>query len=154
MRNVVGLFAWATFVATICGLLMACSDRSGNGIDKAMFAPCPASPNCVSSDARDPRHAIAPFLLKSSQNSIWPEIRTAVLTLPRTRLVVDDEHYLRAECRSAVLGFIDDLEIQLRPGEDFLGVRSASRSGYYDFGVNRRRVETLRSLLRNRGLIQ
>ncbi len=119
-----------------------------------MFAPCPASPNCVSSDARDRRHAIAPFVPKSSPNDVWPEIRAAIVNLPRTKLVVDEKNYLRVECRSAVLGFTDDLEIQLRPGENVLAVRSASRSGYYDFGVNRRRIETLRGLLQSRGLIQ
>ncbi|MDQ3415019.1 MAG: DUF1499 domain-containing protein [Verrucomicrobiota bacterium] len=120
----------------------------------SMFAPCPASPNCVSNDAQDSRHRIAPFVLMSSHNNIWPEIRAAVLTLPRTRVIVDEENYLHAECRSAVLGFADDLEIQFRPKEGLIAVRSASRKGYYDFGVNRRRAETLRGLLQNRGLIQ
>ena len=90
----------------------------------------------------------------SSHNNIWPEIRGAVLTLPRTRVIVDEENYLHAECRSAVLGFADDLEIQFRPKEGLIAVRSASRKGYYDFGVNRRRAETLRGLLQNRGVIQ
>lgn len=155
MRNVLGVFAgWTTLVTTVGGLLPACSDRPENVMTTAMFAPCPDSPNCVSSDARDSRHAISPFVLKSSQNNVWPEIRAAVRGLPRTRVVVDGENYLHAECRSGLLGFVDDLEIQLRPGEGLLAVRSASRSGYYDFGVNRRRVETLRSLLQNRGPIQ
>ncbi len=119
-----------------------------------MFAPCPASPNCVSSDARDAQHAIAPFVLKSAAPDIWPEVRSAVLSFPRTKLAVDEKNYLHAACRSAVLGFTDDLEIQLRPGENALAMRSASRKGYYDFGVNRRRLETLRDLLQKRGVIQ
>ena len=119
-----------------------------------MFAPCPASPNCVSSDAVDRRHAIAPFVPKSSRNDIWPQIRAAVVNVPRTKLVVDEKHYLRAECRSAVLGFTDDLEIQLRPKEGILAVRSASRSGYYDFGANRRRIEALRAILQKCGLVK
>jgi uncharacterized protein (DUF1499 family) len=119
-----------------------------------MFAACPASPNCVSSDARDSRHAIAPFLLKAPPTNLWPEVRAAVLTLPRTRVVAEDDHDLHAECRSSVFGFVDDLEVQLRPGERLLAVRSASRSGYYDFGVNRRRVESLRGALQQRGLIR
>ncbi len=118
-----------------------------------MFAPCPAAPNCVSSDAQDPRHAIAPFILKSAAKDSWPRIRAEILALPRTTLVVDDPTYLHVECRS-LLGFTDDLEIQLRPDENLLAVRSASRIGYYDFGVNRRRIETLRRLLQKRGLIR
>lgn len=119
-----------------------------------MFAPCPASPNCVSSDARDGRHAIAPFILKSAAPDIWAKVRSAVLSLPRTSVMVDEKNYLLVACRSAVLGFTDDLEIQLRPGEVALAVRSASRKGYYDFGVNRRRLETLRDLLQKRGVIE
>ena len=87
-------------------------------------------------------------------SEIWPEVRTALLKLPRTTIVAEDQPYLHAECRSNVFGFVDDLEIQLQPRERLLAVRSASRSGYYDFGVNRRRVETLRGLLRNRGIIR
>ncbi len=117
-----------------------------------MFAPCPAAPNCVSSDARDPRHAIAPFVLKASAEDAWARVRAGILALPRTRLVTDDGTHLQAECRT-LLGFIDDLEIELRSDENLLAVRSASRSGYYDFGANRRRLETLRSLLQKQGLI-
>jgi len=87
-------------------------------------------------------------------SEIWPEVRTALLKLPRTTIVAEDHHYLHAECRSSVFGFVDDLEIQLQPRERVLAVRSVSRTGYYDFGVNRRRVETLRGLLRNRGIIR
>ncbi|MGI8957863.1 MAG: DUF1499 domain-containing protein [Chthoniobacterales bacterium] len=138
----------------ICSLLQACSHPPESGMEAGMFTPCPSSPNCISSDARDSRHAIAPFVLRASGPDIWPQIRAAVLILPRTKLVADDANYLHAECRSAVVGFIDDLEIQLRAGEHRLAVRSASRKGYYDFGVNRRRLESLRGLLRERGLVQ
>ncbi|MBA3650929.1 MAG: DUF1499 domain-containing protein [Chthoniobacterales bacterium] len=92
--------------------------------------------------------------MKSAAPDIWPDIRSAVLSLPRTSLMVDEKNYLHAACRSAVLGFTDDLEIQLRPGGSTLAVRSAARKGYYDFGVNRRRLETLRDLLQKRGVIQ
>lgn len=138
----------------ICGLLPACSARPERAMAFSMFAPCPDSPNCVSSDARDSRHAIAPFVAKGSAEKIWPQIRAAILEQPRTRLVAEESNYLHAECRSAVLKFADDLELQLRPEKNLLAVRSASRSGYYDFGVNRRRVEKLRTLLQKRGLIQ
>ncbi len=149
-----GFFApRAALLCAICVVLPACAPRPDGGMAGSMFAPCPAAPNCVSSDARDPRHAIAPFIPKSPAEETWPEIRAAILALPRTRLVVDDESYLHAECRS-LLGFTDDLEIQRRPGENAIAVRSAARSGYYDFGVNRRRVETLRGLLQKRGLIE
>ncbi len=143
----------AAILWAMAGLLPACAPPPNGAMAKAMFAPCPASPNCVSSDARDPRHAIAPFVPNSPVEETWSQLRAAILALPRTTLVVDDKTYLHAECRS-LLGFTDDLEILRRPGENTLAVRSASRSGYYDFGVNRRRIETLRGLLQKRGLIE
>lgn len=144
------------FSLTVIGalLLFSCSKSPAPDMMQSTFAPCPDSPNCVSSDSRDRRHAIAPFLLKPQDGKSWLEIRNAVLSQPRTRLLSEHPNYFRTECRSALLGFIDDLELQLRPAQGVVAVRSASRTGYYDFGVNRRRVEKLRSLLQNRGLLQ
>ncbi len=76
------------------------------------------------------------------------------MELPRARIVEETEDYLHAECRSALFGFVDDLELQLRPSESIIAVRSASRLGYSDFGVNRRRVEALRESLAGRGVLR
>ena len=116
------------------------------------FATCPTSPNCVSTEATDRRHGLAPYFL--ARKDAWPEIRAAVLALPRVRLVDDREGSLRAECRSALAGFIDDLAVQVHENGEELAVRSAARLGYYDFGVNRRRAEALRKILRARGIIR
>ncbi len=118
------------------------------------MSPCPASPNCVSTEALDKCHAVEPFRLTRAGAAVWPEIRAAVLSLSRTRLTEERENYLRAECRSLVFRFVGDLEVELRAQEDVAAVRSAARTGYYDFGVNRRRVEKLRQLLRSRGIIR
>ena len=114
--------------------------------------PCPASPNCVSTEASDARHAVAPFVLL--RDDAWPEIRAAVLALSRTKVVEQSENSLRAECRSALVGFIDDLTVELRIAQHTLALRSAARTGYYDFGVNRRRIEQLRDALRARGIVR
>lgn len=116
------------------------------------FAPCPATPNCASTEATDPRHAVAPFYL--ARFDAWPEIRTLILGQPRTRLVEQGENWLRAECRSVVFGFVDDLAVELRFDQRTLALRSASRLGRYDFGVNRRRLEALRTALRARGIVR
>lgn len=116
------------------------------------FATCPSSPNCVSTEATDQRHGLAPYFLV--RKNTWPEIRAAVLALPRVRLVDDREGSLRAECRSALAGFTDDLAVRVHGDGEQLAVRSAARLGYYDFGVNRRRAEALREILRARGIIR
>ena len=115
---------------------------------------CPSSPNCVSSDASDSRHRISPLQLAVSPAEAWRSAREAVMELPRTRIVKETEDYLHAECRSALFGFVDDLELQLRPSEKIIAVRSASRLGNSDLGVNRRRVENLRESLTRRGVLR
>jgi len=56
--------------------------------------------------------------------------------------------------KSRFFGFIDDLELKLDPQSKTISIRSASRRGYYDLGVNRRRVENLRKQLKAAGLIR
>lgn len=135
-------------------LSSSCSTDSAPKSKEALFAPCADSPNCVSSDSKDPRHAIPPLQLTPQGRERWPQIQAVVLALPRTRLVSQGPNYLRVECRSAVLRFVDDLELEMRPEEGVVAVRSASRLGYFDFGVNRRRVERLRGLLHGRRLVR
>jgi uncharacterized protein (DUF1499 family) len=115
--------------------------------------PCPASPNCVSSETTDESHRVAPFDLAVDPTAGWLAAREAVLELPRTRIVRETPGYLHAECRSALWRFVDDLELELHPAQARIAVRSASRVGYGDMGVNRRRVESLRSALRARGVL-
>ena len=118
------------------------------------LAPCPDSPNCVSSDAADPPHHVPAFAIIVPASVAWRRVREVVTDMPRTTITAVTDNYLHAECRSAVFRFVDDLELELRPGENIIAVRSASRIGYSDFGVNRSRVERLRSVLQSRGIIK
>jgi uncharacterized protein (DUF1499 family) len=124
------------------------------GIKEGRLAPCPSTPNCVSSDAEDEAHAVAPFQLRAAPGESWSATRVALESLPRVKILTSTHDYLHAECSSAVFGFVDDLELHLRVGENLIAVRSAARLGRSDFGVNRRRVETLRSLLIERGVVR
>lgn len=118
------------------------------------LTPCPGKPNCVSSDAENPARRIHPLVLDTPPATAWQAASAAVATLPRTRILTHTDDYLHAECRSRFFRFVDDLELQLRPGEGQIAVRSSSRLGYYDFGVNRKRVEKLRSQMRRMGVLQ
>ena len=121
------------------------------GTDHGKLKPCPTSPNCVCSDSIDPPHRVAPLKLTGGASAdAWPQVEALVRAMPRTSIVTVSDNYLHAECTSPLLGFVDDLELCLRAVEGIIAVRSASRSGYYDFGVNRRRVEQLRTLLRSK----
>jgi uncharacterized protein (DUF1499 family) len=124
------------------------------GVRESRLAPCPSSPNCVSSDDADPGHSVAAFELMVPANQAWRAVRAAVASLPRVKIVRETADYLHAECGSAVFGFIDDLELHLRPAQNLIAARSAARLGYSDFGVNRRRVENLRTRLAAQGVIR
>jgi uncharacterized protein (DUF1499 family) len=114
------------------------------GVHDGLLAPCKRTPNCVSSqaDPSDREHYIAP--LKASME----ELRQAVQGLPRTRLVLAHSNYLYAEFRSKLLGYVDDVEFFFDGA--VVQVRSASRLGRRDFGVNRARIEEIRRLVEAR----
>ncbi|MCK5680993.1 DUF1499 domain-containing protein [bacterium] len=136
--------------------LLSCSDKNHAtlGISDSRLAPCPSSPNCVSSDDRDSKHNIPPLQLNVAPAEALQTARQIILKWPRTKIINETSDYLHAECRSAFFGFVDDLELHLRPAEGIIAIRSASRSGYSDFGVNRRRVEDLRDSLISQGVVR
>jgi uncharacterized protein (DUF1499 family) len=136
--------------------LVSCSGARPKdlGVRDGHFAGCPASPNCMSSDASDPSHWVEPFAVVGDPPRAWRAARAAVLGLPRTIIVTEAPDYLHAECESAVFGFVDDLELNLRSQTGVIAIRSASRVGYSDLGVNRQRVETLRSNLAAQGIVR
>ena len=117
----------------------------------AELVPCPASPNCVSSEAQDADHHVAPLHFAVAAVDAWRILKERVAMLPRTVIVTEKPGYLHAQSESAVFGFVDDLEFYLRPVQGLIAVRFAARTGYYDFGVNRQRVEELRAAFRHAG---
>jgi uncharacterized protein (DUF1499 family) len=125
----------------------------GLGVKSGRLAACPSSPNCASSDDAG-AHGVAPFHLAVLPADAWSIVLAAVTALPRSKIITQTDDYLRVECSSAIFGFVDDLELHLRPQENAIAVRSAARLGYSDFGVNRRRVENLRNEVRRRGAIR
>ena len=105
---------------------------------------CPDSPNCVCSEHADAMHEIAPLAFSGDSELAWADVITAVKSLPRTTIIESGADYLQAESRSLLFRFVDDLELRLDADAGVIHVRSASRVGYGDMGVNRRRVEQLR----------
>jgi uncharacterized protein (DUF1499 family) len=114
------------------------------GVRDGRLAPCKRSPNCVCSqaDPSDSEHYIAPI------RGSLAAARDAVRAMPRTTIVEQKQNYLYAEFRSRLLGYVDDVEFFF--DGQALQVRSCSRLGRRDFGVNRERVEALRQLVETR----
>ena len=146
---------WLLAASVMIMPLFSCSGTrpADLGVKDGRLRPCPASPNCVSSDAPDTAHSVAPFQLVVPSTDGWRAARAAIDGLPRTKIITSTDDYLHAECSSAVFGFVDDLELHLRRGENLIAVRSAARLGHGDFGVNRKRVEQLRALLLRQGVV-
>ena len=130
-------------------ILPACSGpRPQNlGVTDGTLLSCPASPNCVSSFAADSKHRIAPLKYSASKEQILLQLKAAVANMGGARVVSEEGNYLRAEFTSKLFRFVDDAEFLLDDETKTLHFRSASRLGYSDMGVNRRRIETIKSLL-------
>jgi len=66
---------------------------------------------------------------------------------PRAEILENIDDYIHASFKSRIFGFVDDVEFLFNDAKKMIHIRSASRVGYYDFGVNRRRAEKLRKAL-------
>ena len=115
------------------------------GVADGRFAPCKRSPNCVSSqaDPADREHYIAPIAFRGSM----ADLRRAVESMERATVIKADGNYLYAEYRTRLMRYVDDVELYYDDQQGLVHVRSASRLGRRDFGVNRNRVEALRALI-------
>ncbi len=135
---------WLTFLALFLG---GCAGEipAGLGLRDGRLAACPQSPNCVASQAADAGHHIAPFVYSDSRAAARSRLQAAILALPRATIVSEREDYLHVTFASALFGFVDDAEFYLPAERPMIEVRSAARTGWSDFGVNRKRLETLRT---------
>jgi uncharacterized protein (DUF1499 family) len=118
-------------------------------VNQNRLAPCPDTPNCVSSYATDAEHAIDPLNYTADQDAVMNALEQTIRALPRSQIVTREDGYLHAVLRSRMMGFVDDLEFYVsEPG--VIQVRSAARLGQSDLGANRRYVETIRQALQAR----
>jgi uncharacterized protein (DUF1499 family) len=122
------------------------------GVSNGRLAPPKRTPNCVASqaDPADAEHYIAPLAFKGNVADAMAAARRAIGSMRRSRIVHEEPGYVYAEYRSKLLGYVDDLELLYDEKAGVFHVRSASRLGRKDFGVNRKRVEKLRSLIQAR----
>ncbi len=112
------------------------------GVKDGKLAPCPGTPNCVSSQSEDPQFKIAPL-----PPVTIADLKTIVANMERTTIIEETDNYLYAEFKSKLMGYVDDVEFYLDSDANVIQVRSASRLGKSDLGVNRKRIEEIRSQL-------
>jgi len=113
------------------------------GVREGQLAPCPDTPNCVSSQAEAAIHNLPPIAYTSTTAQARAILLELIAGLPRTRLVASTPDYIYIETRTPGFGFIDDTEFYFDEQAKLIQVRAAARLGMEDFEVNRRRVEAI-----------
>ena len=139
-------------VLAVLFLFMGCSGKMPKlGIENGQLAKCPNYPNCVNSQAKDEKHFIDPVRISGTPSRARNHLLKILKKMNQSKITVIEENYIRAEFTSTVFRFVDDVEFYIpytKGTETVIHVRSASRIGYSDFGVNRNRIEQIRTRLK------
>lgn len=115
------------------------------GVTNGRLAPCPGSPNCVSTFATDDLHRMEPMAYAGETAVAQATILSILDNLPRITIITNEPAYIHAEARSAIWGFVDDVEFSFDETAGLIHFRSVSRLGNGDMGVNRARMETIQT---------
>ena len=144
--------------ALFLGLLLnGCADMPENTVDPASvteLSTCPSSPNCVSSSDIGDSHFIEPLAVSDSPEASWQALRDILKADKSFTIVASDDDYIRAEAKTRLLRFTDDVEFLLDREAGVINMRSASRIGYSDLGKNRSRLEGIRDAMREAGALR
>lgn len=128
----------------LLGIVGCAGERPNNlGVHNGVLVACPSSPNCVSSQAVDDGHRIAPIPINGEPDQAFTRLRQVLAARKDTTILNEQPGYLRVELRTML--FVDDGEFYLDRVQRVIQVRSASRLGYSDLGKNRSRMEEIRS---------
>lgn len=142
----------------LCHCLMACG-TAASSVDHEMnsrfipetLTPCPPSPNCLCSEDKNAKAWVMPLSFEDDADLAWAQVVGIVESLGG-EIVYHNDEYLHAVFTSLIFRFKDDLELRLDFENRMIQLRSASRVGHSDFGVNRRRIERLRDRFEKRQL--
>jgi uncharacterized protein (DUF1499 family) len=134
------------FMLALTFILTACSTNQTieTGTTNDRLSPCPKSPNCVSSLSEDESHYVAPLAYETTLEEAREKLISVINSMKRSEMVTAEVNYIHATFKSALFGFVDDVEFLFDDQRKVIDVRSASRTGYSDLGVNRKRVEEIR----------
>lgn len=138
-----------TFVSILI-LLTSCVGISPElGVVNGKLTKCPTTPNCVNSMVIDDVCFIQPIITTDSKEEIKNNIIDIINEFDNTNIIKVEDNYIRVEFKSIFFKFVDDVEFYFpdtKLSEIIIHVRSASRIGQSDLGVNRRRIENIRSM--------
>lgn len=129
----------STFLVTFLSASCSVNDVS-TGIKDGKLLECPSSPNCVSTQTRQAEKKMSSLPFSGDRESSKQKILAIVNSMNRVRIASETDVYLHAEFRSTLFRFVDDVEFFFDERENVIHFRSASRTGYSDMGVNRKRM--------------
>lgn len=148
-RIIVAILSAALALNLFLGFPTSSWAAANLGISSGALSPCPPSPNCAVSQNADAAHSIAPLTYHTDLDKAREVLLQVLSVTPRTKLVEQTSNYIKAESKSRIFGFVDDVEFYFPSNEKVIHVRSASRVGESDLGVNRRRIEQIRLALQD-----
>ena len=146
MNNIISLLIVLFVILAVFSTVLSCASNPPKvqWVD-GKLRPCPSSPNCVSSEGDRPSSRVEPLTFKGPPEKAWDDLNETIREMGGK---IQEEHdgYLWATFTSRVFRFVDDVEFRMVSTDGIIHVRSGSRVGYSDLGVNRKRVEKLRTI--------
>ena len=136
------------FVLLVVPLILSnCSGTKPEdlGCTEGRLLPCPDSPNCVSSQSSDKSRYVKPLTYRGTLTEARKALLSTIGVWPNSKMVEVTGHYVHAKFTSRFFRFVDDVEFCIDDELRIIHVRSSSRAGHFDFGVNRRRIERIRA---------
>lgn len=116
-------------------------------LEAGKLRPCPGTPNCVCSEGASPGGHVEPLPMGDSESYAWKTLKEVVVKLGG-KIEEESAGYLWATFMVPIAGFTDDVEFRADAAAKVIHVRSSSRLGFSDLGVNRSRVEHIRETFR------
>ena len=139
-------------IITLSSSFISASAMAAVGFENGHLSACPSSPNCVVSQNGDQDHTIEAIAYQGDRERAKETLLKVLSVVPRTEVIENTDNYIHAESTSRIFKFVDDVEFYLPEDEQVIQVRSASRVGESDLGVNRRRIEQIRLAMQDLGV--
>ena len=142
-----------TAILIVAFIVIRSTPKTGEapGLVKGMLSKCPDKLNCVCSENYDdPSHYIDPIIIPQNITLDLFTLLKKVIQEMGGHVLIERDNYIAATFSSALFKFVDDLEIRVDLSQKVFHFRSASRVGYSDMGVNKKRTELFKTIFNHK----
>ena len=134
-------------VLAMAVIFAACSGTKPTdiGVKSGQFKVCPSSPNCISTQAAedDKKHYMPALSYSGTMEAAKTKLVGIINDMERTTITENSGTYIHSEFMTPTMKFVDDVEFYFDDANKVIHFRSASRKGYSDMGLNRKRMEAI-----------